>query len=318
MFKVAYQKNQSKSPSPGRWLAALLLCLGVTGAYGAYLTRWLEDQKSNQGQTISLPPGETRTEESLRSGKALLPPEGWSPKALAALGYLGSEGRLDRPVKPWVWSSLPEEFAVLSREDFPPGDDSLVTLVWGLSVLARRASSPEGIEDLSALKDRLAADILRGATAGPLRVLEAWETGPYPRDPEILAWMGSGLTMEALKTDNVFEKMDRVKEGAQALDLAMNRSPDNGVVLAVRSSTYLTLPAFFKEYRKQGFQDLVNLGERMKQGTGLTKTGTGFLQEPWNPEPETWGDIYALVQKDPAWDLQQRSRLQTLNWEISK
>ncbi|MFQ5901439.1 MAG: hypothetical protein ACE5IH_07780 [Thermodesulfobacteriota bacterium] len=66
-----------------------------------------------------------------------------------------------------------------------------------------------------------------------------------PDDYEILAYLGSAKTMVARDSWNVITKVSQVNKGANMMDKAVRKAPENIAVRMVRANNSLALPKFF-------------------------------------------------------------------------
>ena len=299
---------------PSRVMAAIVLALLVVGGYGLFLVSWLK-QSDEKTQMSKLTPGETAFENAFRAAKVLPDPLGWGPKALGVFRYLNDHHYLTSPLTPWKWTNLPEEFNNLQWGDFPTVEDSASVLLWGTTILTRD-SDPVKNPDIALLKDKITSEILRGATTVPIALLNAWKERGFPEDPELEAWMGSAVSIEALKTDNVFEKVDRVKEGSDLLNKAVSQAPKNSVARTIRCSTFLTLPSFFTDLRAVGYQDLVLLGQWLQMKQPTERVNKFFQVEHWDMDPELWQELFNSTMKESGWNFQQLGILQSISAEL--
>lgn len=68
-------------------------------------------------------------------------------------------------------------------------------------------------------------------------------------DQEVVAWLGSIVTMKAMFENDPGKQMFFVKQGSNYLDTAVKKAPDNMVVRLTRAYNSLELPAFLKRTR---------------------------------------------------------------------
>ncbi|OPY03817.1 MAG: hypothetical protein A4E61_01027 [Syntrophorhabdus sp. PtaB.Bin184] len=90
----------------------------------------------------------------------------------------------------------------------------------------------------------LASAKIKGTTKKAIAYLEkARELSPD--DMELLAYLGSAMTMSARDSWNVVAKLSRVNKGINMLDTAVARAPSNIALRMIRGSNSMALPGMF-------------------------------------------------------------------------
>jgi len=167
-----------------------------------------------------------------------------------------------------------------------------------LSLVVFSSKNPSN-EMLLMLKNYCSEAILKSITKLPIDVFSYWirNTNCYPYDPEIVAWLGAAITIEATKTENGIEKLNYVKEGSSLLDKTVEEAPTNLVVRIIRSTTYTSLPQVFYDLRSKGVNDIIFIGRLIENNEAVVMTSSNFSQVKVSASvfKEEWDKLYKKV-----------------------
>lgn len=141
-----------------------------------------------------------------------------------------------------------------------------------------------------------------------LEVLRTIKSQPGLDDPEVDAWLGSATTMMALEVDSVVKKLKFVNQGIELIDQAARRAPANIIVKFVRVYNCLSLPQFFNR-SNVAYEDLINVWESYSDAKPGEYIDEHFFVQLKIPEKEPLLDLFGFAARYAHFDTHETGRI---------